>query len=151
MQFRSTVLLGGKTATGIAVPPEIVAALGAGQRPAVRVTINGYTYRSTVAPRDGLFMLPLSAEHRAGAGIAAGDDVVVDLELDTAPREVSVPADFQAALDGDEDAARRFTALAYSHRLRHVLAIEGAKSVETRQRRIAKAVETLRVEAGGAS
>ena len=69
MRFHAEVLLGGKTATGIRVPPEVVEALGASKRPAVSVTINGYTYRSTVAVMGGEFMLPLSAEHRGGAGV----------------------------------------------------------------------------------
>src|SRR5439155_1121133 len=87
-------------AAAVRVPPEVVSALGSSKRPAVRVTINGYTYRSTVAVMGGEFMLPLSAENRSGAGVAAGDEVEVDIELDTAPREVSVPPDFAEALAG---------------------------------------------------
>src|SRR4051812_27524153 len=97
--FRATLELGGKTATGIQVPDEIVAALGAGKRPAVRVTVNGHTYRSTVASMGGRNMVGVSAENRAGAGVAAGDVLDVAMELDTAPREVVEPADFTAALD----------------------------------------------------
>ncbi|MGH2633889.1 MAG: YdeI/OmpD-associated family protein, partial [Tepidiformaceae bacterium] len=134
----------GKTATGIRVPPELVAQLGSSKRPAVRVTIGRYTYRSTVAVMGGEFMLPVSAEVRANAAVAAGDDVDVELELDTAPREVEVPADFANALDGDTEARRFFDALSYSNKRRHVLAVEGAKTTETRQRRIAKAVEGFR-------
>jgi len=133
-----------ETATGIRVPPEVVASLGSSKRPAVRATINGYTYRSTVAPLGGEFMLPVSAEIRERAGVAAGDEVDVDLELDTEPREVSVPLDFAEALDRDADARRYFDGLSYSHKQQHVLAIEGAKSAETRQRRIEKAVSMLR-------
>ena len=133
-----------ETATGIRVPPEVVASLGSSKRPAVRATINGYTYRSTVAPMGAEFMLPVSAEIRERAGVAAGDEVDVDLELDTEPREVSVPPDFAEALDRDADARRYFDGLSYSHKQQHVLAIEGAKSAETRQRRIAKAVSMLR-------
>ena len=87
-RFQGTVLLGGKTATGIEVPEEVVASLGSGKAPAVKVTIGGYTYRSTLAVRDGKFMLPISAEHRTGAGVKAGDVVTVGLELDTEPREL---------------------------------------------------------------
>ncbi len=143
MQFRSTIELGGKTATGMQVPPEIVEALGAGKRPAVTVTLNGYTYRSTVAPMGGVFMLPVSAEVRAAAGVKAGDEVDVHVELDSAPREVAVPADFQAALDADPDAKSAFEQLSYSNKRQHTLSIEGAKSAETRQRRIDKAISTL--------
>ena len=148
MRFRTTVRHEGRTATGLPVPPEVVDALGAGRKPPVRVTIGGHTYRSTVAPRGGLYLIPLSAQNRAGAGVAAGDEVEVDIELDDAPREVSVPGDFSAALDGDPAARQAFDGLAYSHRLRHVLAIEDAKTPETRTRRIEKAVAALR---GGAT
>jgi hypothetical protein len=110
----------------------------------VRVTINGYTYRSTVAPYGGRFFLPLSAENRTGAGVVAGDKVTVRLELDREPREVAVPADFQAALDTEPAARDKFAALSYSHRKEHVRAIEEAKKTETRQRRIAKAIDSLR-------
>ena len=147
MRFRSTVELGGRTATGIPVPDEVVEALGAGRRPAVRVTIGGHTYRSSVAARGGRFLLPLSAENRQGAGVAAGDEVEVDLELDTEPREVAVPPDLARALDDDPDARRVFDGLPYSHRLRWVLSVEDAKTEQTRQRRIEKTVAGLR--AGG--
>jgi uncharacterized protein YdeI (YjbR/CyaY-like superfamily) len=92
----------------------------------------------------GVFMLPVSAEIRASAGVAAWDEVEVEVELDTAPREVVVPPDFAAALDADAEAKRNFDALSYSNKRRHVLSIEGAKSDETRQRRVAKALEELR-------
>ncbi|MCC7365688.1 MAG: DUF1905 domain-containing protein [Dehalococcoidia bacterium] len=144
MAFRTTLFLGGKTATGMEVPAETVEALGAGKRPAVTVTINGYTYRSTVAVMGGKYYLPVSAENRAGAGIEAGDDVEVDLALDTAPREVAVPDDFAAALAADPAAKAAFEAMNYSNRRRLVLAIEGAKAAETRRRRIAKTVAELR-------
>lgn len=144
MQFRATLELGGKTATGIRVPEEIVAALGAGKRPAVTVTINDYTYRSTVAPMGGVFMLPVSAEVRAGAGVAAGDELDVDVVPDTAPREVVVPTDLAVALDAEPAARAKFEALSYSNKRRHVLDVEGAKTAETRQRRIDKAIVTRR-------
>lgn len=144
MRFRAVIQRSGKTATGIQVPPAIVADLGSGKRPPVRVTINGYTYRTTVAPLGGAFMLSLSAEHRAGAGVAAGDEVEVEVELDTEPRTVTVPPDLADALDRDPEAKRFFEGLSYSNQLRHVLAIESAKTAETRQRRIAKAVNQIR-------
>lgn len=144
MKFHSVVRLGGKTATGIPVPTEIVTALGSSKRPAVRVTIKGYTYRSSIAPLGGEFMLPISAEHRTSIGVAAGDEVEIDIELDTEPREVSIPPDFAQALEGDAEAKQFFDGLAYSHKLRHVLAIEQAKTAETRQRRIDKAISMLR-------
>ena len=144
MRFRTTILQSDKTATGIRVPDAVVAALGAGKRPAVKVTINGFTYRSTVAVMGGAFMVGVSAENRAGAGVAGGDEVDVDIELDTAPREVTVPADLAAALDAEPDARRTFDALSYSNKSWHVLQVTGARTDETRQRRIAKSVEALR-------
>jgi hypothetical protein len=144
MKFRTTIELGGKTATGMQVPPEVVESFGSGKRPKVSVTINGYTYRSTVAPMGGVFMIPVSAEVREGAGVVAGDEVEVELELDTAPREVEVPADLAEALEGDAEAKQFFESLSYSNKRWHVLQIEGAKSAETRQRRIAKSIALLR-------
>jgi hypothetical protein len=144
MRFHATILLSGRTATGIPVPPAVVESLGGSRRPAVRVTIGDHTYRSTVAPMDGRFMLPVSAEVRQLAGVAAGDEVDVGIELDTEPREVTVPPDFAEALDGDADARRFFDGLSHSNRQRFVLSIDQAKTAETRQRRIARAVSTLR-------
>lgn len=144
MRFRTVVKQSGKSATGIEVPAEVVEKLGFGKRPPVRMTVNDYSYRSTVAVMGGAYMVSLSAEHRRAAGVARGDEVDVDVELDTEPRVVTVPADLAAALDGDPDARRHFDGLAYSHQLRHVLAIEEAKTPETRARRVSKAVEMLR-------
>lgn len=144
MKFRARIELSGKTATGIQVPAEVVAHIGSSKRPAVLVTINGHTYRSTVAPMGGVSMLPISAENRMLARVSAGDEVEVEVEPDTGPREVSVPPDFQEALDRDAEARRFFDGLSYSNKQRFVLSIEGARTTETRLRRIAKAVETLR-------
>ncbi|MCU1670426.1 MAG: hypothetical protein JWP40_3353 [Blastococcus sp.] len=143
MKFSTTVVLGGKTATGLVVPPEVVEGLGAGKKPAVVVTVGGHTYRSTVAPRGGRFMIPLSAERRAAAGVAAGDVVEVDIEIDTEPRVVEVPADLAAALDADPAARRRFDGISYSHRLQHVLAVTDAKTEATRERRVAAVVSAM--------
>jgi hypothetical protein len=144
MRFHTTILQAGKTATGIRIPDEIVEALGAGRKPPIRVTINGYTYRSTVAVMGGDYMVGVNADNRAGAGVAGGDEVDVDIELDTAPREVSVPADLAAALGAEPAARRTFDALSYSNKSWHTLQVEGAKTDETRQRRIARSVEILR-------
>jgi bacteriocin resistance YdeI/OmpD-like protein/uncharacterized protein DUF1905 len=144
MRFRTTVLQGDKTATGIRIPDEIVEALGSGRRPAVTVTINGFTYRSSVAVVSGSYMVGVSAENRAGAGVAGGDEVDVDIELDTAPREVSVPDDFAAALDVAPKARATFDGLSYSNKSWHVLQVTGAKTDETRERRIARSVEMLK-------
>lgn len=142
MDFTTTVILGGKTATGIPVPEDVVTALDAGRRPRVYVTINGHTYRSTVAVFGGESMLPLSAENREAAGVAAGDEIVVSIRLDEDPREVELPEDLVGAL---EDAGIRtaFDALSYSRQRAIVLNVEGAKTAGTRDRRIAKAVADL--------
>ena len=144
MKFRTTILQGGKTATGIEVPESVMEALGAGRKPPVRVTIGGYTYRSSVATVDGKAMVGVSAEHRAGAGVAGGDEVDVDIELDTEKREVTVPDELAAALDAEPRARSTFDALSYSNRSWHVLQVTGAKTDETRQRRLARSIEALR-------
>ncbi|MFI7634965.1 YdeI/OmpD-associated family protein [Nonomuraea sp. NPDC049400] len=143
MRFRTTIELGSKTATGFEVPAEVVEGLGAGKRPSVTVTINSHTYRSTVAPRGGRFLLPLSAENRQGAGVSAGDEVEVEVALDTAPREVEVPADLAEALERAPEARKFFESLSYSRQRRYVLQIEGAKKPETRQRRVADTIARL--------
>ena len=143
-RFRAVVEQGGKTATGIPVPPEVVEGLGRGKRPAVRVGIGGHTYRSTVGVMGGRFMLPLSAENRTAAGVAAGDEVEVELTLDDEPREVEVPADLAAALDAEPAARSTFDGLSYSRKRWYVLDVEGAKTEATRQRRIDKAMAALR-------
>ena len=144
MRFRTTVELGGKTATGLEIPDDVLAALGSGKRPAVSITIGGHTYRTTVASRGGRFLVPLSAENRAAAGVAAGEEVDVDIEADTAPREVSVPADLGDALEHDSTAQRFFDALSYTHRREWVRWIDEAKKSETRRARVAKTVAALR-------
>jgi Uncharacterized protein conserved in bacteria len=144
MKFKSTLQLSKKTATGIEVPDEIMEALGGGKKPAVKVTIGSYTYRSTIGSLGGKFMLPVSKDNREGAGIKAGDEIEVELELDTAPRELSVPDDFEEAFNRHEEARQFFESLSYSNKRRFVLNIEGAKSAETRQRRIERSVEVLR-------
>jgi hypothetical protein len=143
-RFRATIQQSGKTATGIRVPAEVVERLGSSKRPPVRVTINGHTYRSTVAVMGGVFMLSVSAENREKLGVTAGDAVDVDLELDTEPREVTVPPDFAKELKRDPNARRFFDGLSYSRKLWFVLGIGQAKTAETRQRRIVKAVGMLR-------
>jgi len=144
MRFRTTIQQSDGTATGIRIPDEIVAALDAGKRPPILVTIRGYTYRNTVAVMGGEFWVGVSAQHRAGAGVAGGDEVDVDIELDTAPRVIDVPPDLAAALDAEPAARRTFDGLSYSNQSWHVLQVTGAKTDQTRQRRIAKSVEILR-------
>jgi Bacteriocin-protection, YdeI or OmpD-Associated/Domain of unknown function (DUF1905) len=144
MRFRAMVELGGKTATGIEVPQDVVAALGTGKRPPVRVSIGGHTYRTTVARMGGRFLVPLSAENRTAAGVAAGDEVDVDIEPDAEPREVQVPADMAEALARDDVARGNFEAMSFTHRKEWVRWVDEAKKAETRASRLAKTVESLR-------
>jgi hypothetical protein len=141
MTFRTTLLLAGKTATGIEVPPEVIEGFGSGKKPPVRVTINGHSYGSTVAPRGDRYLVGVSAENRERAGVAAGDELDVTLELDTQPRKVALPADLAAAMDAD--AQRFFDSLTPSQKRWYVEPIEQAKKPETRERRIVKAVGML--------
>jgi hypothetical protein len=142
MRFRATVELGGKTATGIEVPDDVIAAFGTSKRPAVTVTINDHSYRTTAVRMGGRFLVPLSAENRTGAGVSAGDEIDVDITLDDAPREVSLPDDLAAALDAE--ARANYDALPYTHRKEWVRWVEEAKKPETRATRVAKTVEGLR-------
>lgn len=142
--FTAEVLLSGKTATGFEVPDEVVEALGRGQRPPVLLTVGPHTYRTTVARMGGRFLVPLSAENRAAAGVAAGDVVDVRIELDEEPRTVEVPPDLAEALAGDPEARARWDRLSYSHQRRHVLAVEAAKKPETRARRVQGCLDALR-------
>jgi hypothetical protein len=142
MRFESTVELGGKTATGIPIPDEVIEGLGSSKRPPVTITINGYTYRTTAVRMGGQFYVPLNAENRAAAGVAAGEDITVDIEPDTAPRDVTLPDDLSAAMDDEARAA--YDGLSYTHRKEWVRWVEEAKKAETRATRIEKTVAGLR-------
>ena len=143
-KFSATLLQGGKTATGVQVPDEVIEELGAGKRPAVKVSVNGYTYRTTVGVMSGTCMLPFSAEHRKASGVEAGDAVEVEVEVDAQPRTVELPDDFAAALAAEPAAQDFFETISNSNKKWHVLSVTGAKTEATRQRRIAKSVEMLR-------
>ena len=132
----------GMNATGLPIPAEAVANLDSGKRPKVKVSFNGYTYRSTVAAYGDVFMIPLSKEHRDTAGVQAGDQIEVTLELDTEPRTVEVPDDLAMALE-EGGVTAVFDALAPSKRKEHVRQVTSAKAAETRQRRIDKIIVTL--------
>jgi hypothetical protein len=113
-------------------------------RAPVRVTLNGYTYRSTIAAMGGPPCIPLRKSHREAAGLNGGETLEIRLDLDTDPREIEPPADFVKALKGAPRAWERWQALSYSHQREHVEAIEEAKKPETRARRIENSVRTLR-------
>ena len=140
----NTIIQSSGNNTGIEVPAEVVEALGQGKKPPVRVTLGGHTYRSTVASRGGRFLVSLSAENRAAAGVEGGDRVDVEIELDTEPREVPVPSDLAERLAAEPEAAKFFESLSYSQKQWYVLPIEQAKQPETRERRLEKAMGMLR-------
>jgi hypothetical protein len=142
MRFETTMHQTGNN-TGIEVPPEVVEALGAGRKPPVVVNVNGYEYRSTVAVMGGRYLIPFSSDKRAATGIAGGDAITVDLEVDSTPRTVELPGDFAAALDATPGAREAYERLAPSHKKAHVTAIESAKAADTRQRRIDAAVAKI--------
>ncbi len=133
-----------KNATGIVVPPELVDRLGGGKRAAVRVTVNGHEYRSTLAVMGGEVMVGVSAEVRAAAGVNGGDTVVVELVVDRSSRPVAIPEDFAAALAPAAGTRDFFDALANSLQRYHIDHINGAKTAQTRQRRIDAAVSLFR-------
>ena len=142
MRFETTMSLSGNN-TGIEVPPEVIEALGAGRKAPVDVTVNGYSYRSTVAVMGGRYMISFSSDKRAATGIEGGDPITVDLEVDTAPRTVEVPDDLAAALAAAPGVREAFDALAPSARKAHVTNVESAKAADTRERRIAAIVTKL--------
>lgn len=144
MRFHTTIKQAGKTATGIQIPDEVIAALGAGKKPPVKMTVNGYAYRSTVATVDGNYMVGFNADHREASGLGGGDEVDVEIEVDTEPRTVELPADFQVALESEPKAKATFDKLSNSLKGYHVSQVTGAKTDETRVRRIEKSISTLR-------
>ena len=144
MKFRTKILAAGKTAAGIEVPAKVVQSLGSSKVPLVRVTIKGHTYRSAVAVMGGKFMIGVSNENRRAAGVAAGDTIDVDLQLDTEPRELALPDDFVKALGKDAKAKKVFDGLSNSKKQLLFLPVANGKTPETRQRNIDKAMTALR-------
>lgn len=144
MKFHTTVLTAGVTTTGVNVPEEIVIGLGGGKKPLVKVTINGYTYRSAIAPRGDRYMLGISADVRTATGVAGGDKIDVELELDTEPRQVTIPPELAKALAADPETKAVFDGLSYSKKMTYTSPIENGKTDETRQRNLEKAMNRLR-------
>jgi len=144
MKFQTMLEASGRTATGFEVPPAVVEALGAGKHPKVTVTVNGFTYRTSIAFMGGRYLVGVSAERRAAARVRAGDLLDVELTLDTAAREVEVPDDLATALAAEPDATAFWDGLSYSNRSWHVLQVTGAKKPETRAARVVKTVAAMR-------
>ena len=143
MTYTTTLRKFGPNNTGIEVPEEILLGLGRGRRVKVVATVNGYAYRTSVAPAMGLILMPFSSEHRAATGLTGGETIEVDVVLDDAPREVELPADLADALADAPAAAAFFETLSYTNRKTYVTWIEEAKKAETRTDRVAKAVVML--------
>lgn len=144
MKFQTMLEASGRTATGFEVPPAVVEAIGAGKHPKVTVTVNGFTYRSSIALMGGRYLIGVSADRRAAAGVRAGDPLDVELALDTAAREVEVPDDLATALAAEPDAKAFWDGLSYSNKSWHVLQMTGAKKPETRAARVVKTVAAMR-------
>jgi len=141
--FETTVTATGNN-TGIVVPEEVIEQLAAGKRPAVLVNLNGYEYRTTAGVMGGRHMVSVSAAVRKATGLGGGDPVRITLTVADTPREVTVPDDFAAVLAADEQAAAFFAGLSNSLQRYHVDNITGAKSADTRQRRVDKAIALFR-------
>lgn len=144
MKFSGELRATGGNTTGFQLPDATVEELGGGGRPKVVVTVNGYTFRSSIARMGGEYWLGVSAERRAAAGVKAGDLLDLEIELDTAPREIEVPADLAAALDADPAAKAFWGTLSYSNQRWHAEQITGARKPETRAARVTKSVDMLR-------
>jgi uncharacterized protein YdeI (YjbR/CyaY-like superfamily) len=143
MDFTTELEATGGTTTGFVVPDELVDALGAGRRPKVVVTVQGHTWRTSIASMGGRFLLGASGAVREAAGLAAGQSYTVTVEVDTAPRTVDVPDDLAAALAASPAAAAGWAGLTYSQQRQHVEAVHAAKKPETRERRVAAIVAAL--------
>lgn len=144
MKYTAELKLTGNN-TGIEIPDAVLDELGAGKRPRLKVTLNGYSFQVTPGSMGGKVMIPVSKARREAAGAKGGEMLEVELEVDDQPVEIEVPEDFATALK-TEGLRPAFDKLAPSHRKEHVRAINEAKSEQTRQRRIAKAIEMVRAK-----
>jgi hypothetical protein len=131
--------------TYLAVPFSVPEVFGHKGQVPVRAKVNGFTFRNSLMPRQGIHILGIGKDILAGAGAVTGDTVQVELEFDDAPRTVAVPADLEAALLRAPAQAQAFAALSYSHKKEYVDWIESAKKPETRSNRIEKAVAMIAV------
>jgi hypothetical protein len=144
MKFHTTLLTTGKTSTGIEVPEAVVLGLGGGKKPLVTVVINGYIYRTAIASRGSQYLVGVSAEVREAAHVAGGDEVDVEIELDTKPRVVDVPPELAKVLAVEPKAEAAFESLSNSKKQRFTIPIEQAKTDETRNRNIQKTLSAMR-------
>ncbi|MGB4960060.1 MAG: YdeI/OmpD-associated family protein [Saprospiraceae bacterium] len=142
MKYTTTIQQFGNN-TGIEISEDQLEILEGGKRPLVVVTLNNYSYRCAVGKMGNRYLISLSAEHRNNAGVKGGDTLDIHVMLDTAPRTVEIPKDMQDALKSNDKAMMAFEKLAPSKKKAMVNAVLDAKTEETRQRRINKAVEEL--------
>lgn len=143
MKFKTKIAQFGNN-TGIVVPEKIVESFGVGKKPPVVITLNKYTYRSTVAVMGGQYLVSLSAENRKNSKVEGGDQVEVTIVLDTEPRTVELPVDFERALEKNKIAKSNFEKLSNSKKKAIVLSITDAKTEETKLKRIEKAFLSLK-------
>jgi hypothetical protein len=143
VSFDTTVAVTGNN-TGIVVPGEVIERLAAGKRPPVLVNLNGYEYRNTVGVMGGRHMVSISAAVRKATGLQGGDPIHVTLTVTNTPQEVTIPSDFAAALAADERASGFFGKLSNSMQRYHIDNVTAARSADTRQRRIDKAIALFR-------
>ncbi|MET0419184.1 MAG: YdeI/OmpD-associated family protein [Actinoplanes sp.] len=143
MRLRAELQRTGGNTTGFQVPDDFVASLDGGGRPKVAVTVNGFTFRSSIAKMGDSYWLGVSAERRAAAGVEGGQVYDLDVELDAAPREIEVPDDLRVALDADPAASAFWDTLSFSNKRFHVDQLTAAKTAETRARRVAKSLSLL--------
>lgn len=144
MRFDAELRLNGKTATGIPVPERVIDGLAGGRRPHVTVSLNGYTFQTSLGTMSGQVLIPVSGIVRAAAGIEAGDRLDVEIELATQSTQVEVPQDLHAALAAEPDASAFFAGLTASQQRGYTEWIEQARKPETRQRRLEATVDALR-------
>ncbi len=143
LKFSTILLQAGKTATGIKIPADIIEKLGGGKKPLVKITVNGFTYRSAVAVMGGAYMVGVNAGNREPAKVKGGEKIEVTIELDTEERTVEIPADFLKALNRNSATKKKFEALSNSRKKALTLPIASGKTEETRNRNIEKAMNSL--------
>lgn len=144
MRFSAELESTGKNTAGFEVPGKVVEGLGGGGHPKVSVTVDGFTFRTSIARMGGRYLLGVSADRRAESGLEPGRVFDVDVELDTAPREVELPDDLATALAEDAQAKTFWDTLTHSKQSWHVHQVTSAKKAETRTARVEKSIAMLR-------
>lgn len=144
MKFTSQLTVVENDNAGIPVPEEIVTALGGGNHPKVQLTLNGFTYRSSIAKMGDGFWIPASKDRRKEGNLEVDVPYEIDIALDTAPRTVDIPEELTAHFASNPDTKATWDAVSYSNQLRMVTPINNAKKPETRQRNVDKVIATLK-------